>query len=256
MDTLPMRVVVTGGATSVGLAVAKRLNANGNRIAICDLNAGAISQVVGENPSFIGSSVDVTMPDEVEAFFSQVTKEMGGVDVIVNTVGLGGPQAFIEDVTYEDWDLTMRGSVGASFLCIKQVVGGMKERKFGSIVNFSSTSTRTGLPRRTPYVAAKWALEGMTRNLARELGPYNIRVNAILPGAIDNDRMRMIVARAAAEKSMTAEEYEASLLEFVSMRSKISVDEIADLVAYLVSPSSRHLTGQLIALDGNIEWEG
>lgn len=251
-----LRAVITGGATSIGLAIARMLLRDGYIVAVCDVDAQQVEAALAQNPGLLGEPVDMLVPTAVETFFRRLDTQIGGVDFLVNTVGVPGPHGPIESVEVGEWEATIRGSVGAAFFAIRQVVPGMKSRRYGSIVNFSSASTKTGLPLRTPYVAAKYAVEGLTRNLARELGPYNIRVNAVLPGAIDNARLVGIIARNAAERGIPPDRYEEYLLGYVSMRTKISLDELAEAVAFLGSDRAPHITGQLIAVDGNLEWEG
>jgi NAD(P)-dependent dehydrogenase (short-subunit alcohol dehydrogenase family) len=137
----------------------------------------------------------------------------------------------------------------------KQAVRRMKSQKAGCIINISTSSVTVALPFRTPYVATKSAIQGMTRALARELGPDNIRVNAILPGLIANDRGRALVERLALERGVSAGDIEASFLRYISMRCWIEMDEIGDLAVFLASDQARHITGQAIAVDGGAEWE-
>jgi NAD(P)-dependent dehydrogenase (short-subunit alcohol dehydrogenase family) len=131
----------------------------------------------------------------------------------------------------------------------------MRRNGRGAIINFSSISSRTAMPYRLPYVTSKAAVEGLTRALARELGPDGISVNAILPGMIDNDRLRFVLGRIAEDEGRSLEEVEEEQLSFVSMRAKIRPEELAETVLFLASDGGRHITGQLIAQDGNMEWE-
>lgn len=248
-------VVVTGGASSVGRVTAEKFLARGDRVHICDVREDALAATLAANPGMRGTPADVGRPTEVERLFAEALGWMGHVDVLVNNVGIAGPRAAIEDIGYDEWDETIAVDLSAMFYCMKQAVPGMKARRHGVIVNFSSGSTRTGLPLRAPYVAAKYGVEGLTRNAARELGPFNIRCNAILPGMIDNDRMRAIVERNARATGRTPQEIEAGYLQYISMRTKILPEEIADMVLFLASPAARHVTGQLIGVCGNVEWE-
>jgi NAD(P)-dependent dehydrogenase (short-subunit alcohol dehydrogenase family) len=249
------RVLVTGAGSSVGRAMAEHFVAAGARVHICDVDAAAVAATLGANPSIRGTVGSVGKPQDVERIFAEARSWLEDVSVLVNTVGVGGPHAAVEDVTLEDWQKTMAANVDGMFLCIRQAVPAMKRHGHGAIINFSSASTRTGLPMRTPYVVSKYAVEGLTRNLARELGPFGIRVNAILPGMIDNDRMRGIIQRNAAAQGKTAAQLEAEYLKFISMRSKISLEELSSMVVYLASFPARHVTGQLLGVDGNSEWE-
>lgn len=254
-DLAGERVLVTGGGSSVGRVMAERFAAAGARVHICDVDAEAVSTTLAANPGMRGTIGSVGASAAVERIFSEAFAWLGDVTVLVNTVGIGGPHAPVEEVSLDDWHETMSTNVNAMFYCIAKAVPAMKRHRHGVIVNFSSGSTRTGLPLRTAYVVSKYAVEGLSRNLARELGPFGIRVNAILPGMVDNERMRGIVRRSAAASGKTVEQVEAGYLQYISMRSKISPDELASMVLYLASHAGRHVTGQLIGVDGNSEWE-
>jgi NAD(P)-dependent dehydrogenase (short-subunit alcohol dehydrogenase family) len=246
--------VIVGGATSVGRAIAERFGELGDRVYVADISAVGIAEL-NASRGIIATVVDATDPAAMAAFFERVQAEARALDVLVNAVGLAGPHAALEDVSVQDWDNTLRGSVGAAFYAIRAVAVGMKQRGRGAIINFSSASTRTGLPARTPYVVAKAAVEALTRNMARELGPFGVRINAILPGAIDNERLRRTFVTAARERGISPEAYEEESLRYVSMRCKIGLAELVAMVEFLSSDAAIHVTGQLIAVDGNSEWE-
>lgn len=248
----PGFVVVTGGATSVGLATALAFATSGRQVFVADHAEAAVAALA--HPAITARRVDVTDEGEVRAFFAEA-RAAGPIEVLVNTVGLAGPRAVTEDVSYSDFMGTIAGSAGAAFLCCREVIPQMKARGTGAIINFSSSSTRTGLPGRTPYVVAKCALEALTRNLARELGPFGVRINAILPGAIDNPRLDALIRAGASERGESPEAFERHLLRFISMRTRVSVEDLAATVVFLASPAARHITGQLLGVDGNAEWE-
>lgn len=247
-------VVVTGGASSLGLAIARRFQAEGDQVYALDSDAAAVSALSGQ-PGIAGLVVDALDPAAIERAFETIAARSEGVDVLVNNVGLPGPRGPIEAVSLEDWTRTLTGSVGAAFFCARAVIPGMKARRRGVLVNISTSSVKTGLPNRTPYVVAKAALEAFSANCARELGPFGVRVNAIRPGALDNARMRNIIAGHAADKGCTEAAAEAELLRYFSMRSLTGLDEVADMAAFLASPAARRITGQCIGVDGNAEWE-
>jgi NAD(P)-dependent dehydrogenase (short-subunit alcohol dehydrogenase family) len=131
----------------------------------------------------------------------------------------------------------------------------MKRQGSGTILNISTSSVRTGLPYRSAYVASKAGLISLTQNAARELGPFGIRCNAILPGIIDNPRGRALIDRYARERSIDRETASKSFLSYVSMRTMIAPEEVADLCLFLAGPGGRHITGQAIGVCGNVEWE-
>lgn len=250
-----VRAVVTGGADSTGLAVAMQLSLRGARVHIADVRAEAMRSAREANPQLTGTVADIGRADDVRRVFDDARGHLGAVNTLVSVVGIPGPQSTVEGITDAEWTQTFDVNVHGLFYAVREAVVDMKRAGGGAIVTFSSGSTRTNMPNRLPYVASKWAVEGMTRALARELGPHQIRVNAILPGLIDNARMRAIIERKAREQGRTPQEVTSDYLRYISMRTAIEPDEIAATVAFLCSKEARHITGQLLGVDGNIEWE-
>lgn len=248
-------VVVTGGGDSVGRVIAERFHRAGAKVHICDVRPEALQTTLEANPGMRGTVANVGEAASVERLFGEALDWMGHVSVLVNNVGIAGPRAAMEDVDCADWDQTIAVNLSGMFYCMRQAIPGMKKRRDGVILNFSTGSTRTRLPLRAPYVASKAAVEGLTLNAARELGPYNIRCNAILPGMINNERMQRIVAGIAATSGRTADDVEQDYLRYISLGTKIEPDELADMVEFLASPKARKVTGELIAVSGNVEWE-
>ncbi len=131
----------------------------------------------------------------------------------------------------------------------------MKKQGSGCIINISTGSAKTGLPNRLPYVASKVGVLGLSHNLARELGEFNIRCNTILPGLMDNPRGRGLVSKHAEATGQTEAAAEAEFLKYISMRSWIQPSEIADTAFFLASSEAKHISAQEISVDGNFEWE-
>ena len=250
-----VRAVVTGGADSTGLAVAMQLSLRGARVHIADVRADAVRRACETNRRLTGTVADIGRSDEVRRVFADARARLGTVNTLVSVVGIPGPQAAVEAITDAEWAQTFDVNVSGLFYAVREGVIDMKRTGGGAIVTFSSGSTRINMPNRLPYVASKWAVEGITRALARELGPHQIRVNAILPGLIDNARMRAIIERKAREQQCTPEELKNEYLRYISMRTAIDPDEIGATVAFLCSYDARHITGQLLGVDSNIEWE-
>ncbi|CAN5538278.1 SDR family oxidoreductase [soil metagenome] len=255
MSERPQNVVVTAAGQSVGRAMAEKFLARGDNVHICDIDRALLQQVLAANPKLGGTVCDVADEAQVATLFAEARARMGPIDVLINTVGIAGPRGPIETLSLADWRATMAANLDSMFLTIREVVPDMRKNKRGVIINFSTGSTKTVMPFRTPYVASKAGVEGLTKALARELGPDNIRINAILPGMIDNERMRGIVARIAQQDGRTVEAVEGEALNFISMRTKIQPAEIADMVLFLCSDAAKHVSGQMIGVDGNIEWE-
>ena len=252
---MPQKVIITAGASGIGLATAQAFLNQDAQVYICDVNQALLNTVLAANEGLQGALADVGQPEQVEAFFQQAISAMGGVDVLVNNAGIGGPKAAIEDIDYQDWDDSIRINLSGMFYCAKQVIPTMKQQGSGCIINISTGSAKTGLPKRLPYVASKVGVLGLSHNLARELGEFNIRCNTILPGLMDNPRGRSLVAKHAEETDQTVEAAEAEFLQYVSLRTWIQPSEIAETACFLASDAARHITAQEIGVDGNCEWE-
>ena len=248
-------VLVTGGGDSVGRTMAERFLARGDRVHICDIRPDALAATLAANPGMRGTLADVGTPADLTRAVAEAQDWLGDIAVLVNNVGIGGPRAGIEDIALADWDRTLAVNVTAMLHAMQLVIPGMKRRGGGAIINFSTGSTRTRLPNRTAYVASKFAVEGLTLNAARELGPHGIRVNAILPGMIDNARMQGIIAAKARETGRAEQSIEADYLRYISLRSKTQPADLANMVLFLASDAGKIVTGELIAVSGNLEWE-
>ena len=248
-------VVVTGGASGIGRVIAQRFADAGYKVHIFDIDAGAVEQALSENDAFSGTVGDVSRPADVARGMRDAEAAMGQVDVLVNDAAIPGPRLPVEEMPDDEWDRTMRVNLYGPFFWTKAVVPGMKARREGSIVNISTGSVRTLPVNRSVYNVSKWGIEGLTKTAARELGPWNVRVNAIQPGMVNNERMRMIVKRIADQEGRSADEVEAEFLQFISMRCKVEPEDIADMAVFLSSEGARRVTGEVIAVDGHIEWE-
>jgi NAD(P)-dependent dehydrogenase (short-subunit alcohol dehydrogenase family) len=180
----------------------------------------------------------------------------GQIDVLINNVGVPGPRQALESLPPEEWLATLNANLNGPYWTCRQVLGPMKRARMGCILNVSTGSVRTLPVSRAPYIVSKAALEALTLAIAREAGPWNIRCNAVRPGVMDNERLKLVLARVAAQRGTTAEAVEAEQLQFVSMRTKVSMLEVARMLQFLGSDAAAHVTGQIIAVDGDCHWEG
>ncbi|MEA3182878.1 MAG: hypothetical protein QOI59_6401 [Gammaproteobacteria bacterium] len=249
------RVLVTGAGDSVGREIALRFLKRGDRVHICDVRADAVEATLSANPGLTGSVVDVGKRDEVARLFEDAKAAMGDLSILVNVVGMAGPRGTIEDMDEDEWDRTIAVNLSGMFYCMKRAIPMLKANGGGSIINFSTCSTRTGLPFRAPYIASKFGVEGLTINAARELGPFGIRCNAILPGIINNQRFNFIVSRNAAATGRSPTDIEADYLKYVSLRTKVELSDLADAVLFLATDTGRKISGERLAVSGNMEWE-
>lgn len=249
------KVIVTGGADSVGRVIAERFLERGARVHICDVREDAVRVTLAANPGMTGTVANVGNPDHVAMVIEDASRAFGDATVLVNNVGIAGPRAALEDIAERDWRETFDVNLGGMFQFMKHVIPAMKQNRRGAIVNFSTGSTRTRLPMRTAYVVSKAAVESLTLNAARELGPFNVRCNAVLPGMIDNERMQRIVSGIALESGRTVDAVEGDYLKYISLRTKVQPDDLAQMVLFLASDAASKVTGELIAVSGNVEWE-
>jgi NAD(P)-dependent dehydrogenase (short-subunit alcohol dehydrogenase family) len=250
-----LKVIVTGAGDSVGRAIAERFAADGANVYICDVNQGNLDATLAANPTIKGMRAAIGNDKETIAFFDAALAQLGACDVLVNTVGIGGPRALTENIDLQEWRAMFASNLDGMLMGMQRVIPGMKARRSGVIINFSSASTKTGMVSRSAYIAVKCAVEGLTMNAARELGEYGIRCNAILPGIIDNVRMSGIMNAAAVDAGISLQEMENRYLKFISTRSKVTPTELAETIHFLSSDASRNITGQMISVDGNLEWE-
>ena len=252
---MKQRVIVTAGAAGIGLAIVERFLAAGADVAICDADPGRLEAAVEAHPGLFATALDVSDANAVNQFVAQVQERWGGVDTLVNNAGIAGQIGPLTDIGDTGWRTCFEVNVHGAFFMMRAVAPLMKVQGGGAIINISTGSVTTLPVDRSPYIASKWALEGLTRAAARELGPDNIRVNAIRPGFVDSERMRGILAGIARGRGTDAGKVEAEFLQYISMRSKVQPHEIGDMALFLASDAARHVTGQLIAVDGNVEWE-
>lgn len=188
-----------------------------------------------------------------EAQVAGVFGALDGLDVLCANAGIAGPTAPVEDVALADWRACVSVNLEGAFLASKYAAPMMKAAGAGAVVLTSSTAGIYGYPNRAPYAAAKWAMIGLMKTLAMELGPFGVRANAICPGAVEGPRMEGVLAREAAAKGMTRDQVYDGYAAGTSMRSFVEARDIADMAVFLGSDQARMVSGQVIAVDGHTE---
>jgi NAD(P)-dependent dehydrogenase (short-subunit alcohol dehydrogenase family) len=255
MRVKDLRVLITGAASGAGRTIAEMLADADARVFVSDISDVSVADLSNARPDIRVVQADAGNEAEIDDMFTQAERHLGGLDVLINNAGIAGPTMSVEDISLTDWAKTFDVNVTGHFLCARRAIPLMKTQKFGSIVNVSSMSAVVGLPMRLPYAVSKAAVLSLTQNLARELGPFNIRVNAILPGLIEGDRVRRVIAAKAKALSISEGEYEAELLRYTSMRTMVTAEDIASMAVFLASDASRRVSGQMIAVDGHLQYE-
>ena len=191
------RILITAAGSGIGRVTAEAFVAAGAKVYICDVDGGALSATLKAQPKFTGMVADVSDEAQVTELFKAATEKLGGLDVLVNMAGVAGPTANLEDISLTDWRRCLAVNLDGAFLCAKAAIPHLKRNQSGCIINMSSNAGLFGFPRRSPYASAKWAIRGLTKTLAQELGPSGIRVNCICPGAVEGDRIDRVIAAEA-----------------------------------------------------------
>lgn len=244
------RVLITAGGSGIGRAMAEGFAAAGHQVWVTDVNADSLSELPA---GWQASVVDAADEDSVAALFAEVREQWGGLDVLCANAGIAGPTALIEDIALEDWRKCVSVNLEGCFLAAKYAAPLMKEARAGSIIVTSSTAGQYGYPNRAPYASAKWAVIGLMKTLAMELGPYGVRANAICPGAVEGPRMEGVLEREAAAKGMSRDQVYEGYASGTSMRSFVEARDIANMAVFLGSDAARLVSGQVIAVDGHTE---
>ena len=245
-----MRVLVTAGGAGIGRVIADTFVAQGAKVHVCDVDEQALRSL----GTMTHSVADVAKLDQVERLFDDVTKRLGGLDVLVNNAGIAGPTAKVEDIKPEDWDRTIAIDLSGMFYCTRKAMPMIKRSGGGSIVNLSSTAGRLGFPLRSPYAAAKWGVVGFTKSLAVEAGPDKVRVNCIQPGIVEGERVERVIAAKAKAIGAEHENVRAMMLETTSLRSTVTAQDVADMALFLATAPGRHITGQAISVCADLRY--
>jgi NAD(P)-dependent dehydrogenase (short-subunit alcohol dehydrogenase family) len=248
-----LRVLVTAGASGIGLEIARSFVREGARVHLCDVDEAALASVAASDPDVTRSRADVANRADVTRLFEEALHALGGLDVLVNNAGIAGPTARVDAISPEDWDRTLEVNITGQFNCVRLAVPHLCESDNASIINLSSAAGRFGFPLRSPYSASKWAVVGFTKTLAMELGSLGIRVNAILPGVVEGDRIRRVIESKAQARGVSYEEMEDEFLRHVSLRTAVTPQQIADQIVFLCSPRGRTISGQAISIDGDTQ---
>ena len=222
------RVLITAGASGIGRGMAEAFLAEGNRVAVCDVDPAALDDFRAAHPRAVALDADVADEASVDGLFDTLEAEWGGLDVVCANAGTGGPTAPIENISLSDWRATVAVNLDGAFLTARRAAPLLKASG-GRLIFTSSTAGLFGYPNRAPYAAAKWAVIGLMKTCAMELGPRGVAVNAICPGAVEGPRMDRVIANEAAATGRTPEEVRANYAASASMRSFVSHGDIASM---------------------------
>ncbi len=247
-------VLITGGASGIGRAMADAFDRDGYRVWVTDVDVEALATLP---PHWNSRRADASDEAAMAAVFAELAaggdNGREGLAALCANAGVAGPTASIENIDLDDWRHCVSVNLEGAFLAAKHAAPLMKQARAGSIVITSSTAGQYGYPNRAPYVAAKWAVIGLMKTLAAELGPFGIRANAICPGAVEGPRMEQVLQREAAVKGTNRDALYRGYASGTSMGRWVTAADIAEMAVFLCSDRARLVSGQVIAVDGNTE---
>ena len=246
-----LRVLITAGASGIGRETARAFVEEGARVHICDVDDVALDELGRSDPQIARSRCDVADRDQVKAMFEEALKNLGGLDVLVNNAGIAGPTGKVEEINPEDWDRCVAVCLTGQFNCARLAIPHLRNSKNASIINLSSAAGRLGFALRTPYAAAKWGVVGFTKSLSIELGDQGIRVNAILPGVVEGDRIRRVFEGKAQALGRPFADIQDEALRYVSMHTMVTPRQLADQIMFLCSQRGRTISGQAVSVCGD-----
>lgn len=254
MGQLDGRVaIVTGASKGIGRVLCQMFAREGARVICAARSADLVHETVGLVKAEGGEGVavvgDVSREDEVRRLVQAAVQAFGRITTLINNAGDGGPTRAIQDYLLEDWDYTIASCLTSTYLCTRFAVPEMIKAGGGAIINISSMAGRRGLPYRIGYCAAKAGQVGLTYGMALELGPHNITVNAIAPGAVAGDRIDRVIAGQAQVRGIDEAAMRQAMLERSPLRRMSTAGDIAALAVFLASDLARNLSGQCIAVN-------
>jgi NAD(P)-dependent dehydrogenase (short-subunit alcohol dehydrogenase family) len=248
---MDQKVLVTAGAAGIGLAIARAFAANGAQVYVVDIDVPALAALAKESQSIQCSPCDLSNRGEIERMVPAAVEKLGGLDVLVNNAGIGGPTAPVEDMDPDAWEDVMGINLNGTFNVTRLAIAHLKKSNSASIINMSSAAGRFGYANRSAYSTSKWGLIGFTKTLAMELGGYGIRVNAILPAAVAGPRMERVLAGRAQISGRTLEQERVAAMAMQSIKTFVEPTDVANLAVFLASAAGKAISGQMLPIDND-----
>ena len=249
--------IVTGGSQGIGRSISLAFAREGADVVLAARTESALRKVVSEIEAIGRKSLavvtDLSEPEQSLALVDRTIEEFGKVDVLVNNAGIGGPTVDVADMELEAWNQVLAVNLTGTMLCAKYVLKkSMIPRHSGTIINISSEIGRKGISSRSPYIASKWGVIGLTQALAWEVGKYGIQVNCIAPGPVEGERMEWVLRERSKVSGITIEELLKRDKERAPLGRSVKPDEIAALAVFLASEESSGITGQTINCNAGV----
>jgi len=241
------RVLITAGANGIGLVMARAFAAAGDRVWVTDVDAAAIAAL----PAGVrGTTCDAAEEAAMKLLFTEIATDWDGLDVLCANAGIKGPTAAIEDMPLDGWHQCLGVNLDGAMLAAKYGARLMKPAGRGVMIFTSSTSGLYGTPFRAPYAAAKWAVIGLMKTVAMELGPFGIRANAICPGSVTGPRIDSVIEAEAVAKGMSPDAVRAGYASGTALKQLSDPEDVAHMALFLASDGARMVSGQAMTVDG------
>jgi NAD(P)-dependent dehydrogenase (short-subunit alcohol dehydrogenase family) len=249
-----LKVLISGGAAGIGEVLAAAYLEIGAKVHVCDVSERAVSAFRERYPEALATLADVSNSDEVKRVFEIQREWVNGLDVLINNAGIAGPTGGIEKITDVEWEQTIDINLNAQYRFAHHAIPLLVESEHAHIIHISSVAGRLGYAWRTPYAATKWAIVGLMKSLAAELGEKDIRVNALLPGIVEGPRQDRVISDRARQLGISEPEMLQQTLKKISLRRMTPPEDVAAMALFLCSPAAHNVTGQAISIDGNVEY--
>jgi NAD(P)-dependent dehydrogenase (short-subunit alcohol dehydrogenase family) len=235
------------------LHIAAAFLKSGDDVYICDINPDGLKMAAAELKGVKSSVCNVGDRGQIETMVAEAAETLGGIDVLVNNAGISGPTAPVQDVDAHQWEQVIQINLTGTFNVTKNAIPHLIRSGKGVIIIMSSAAGRFGYPNRIAYATAKWGLIGFTKTLSMELGEYNIRANAILPGAVAGDRIQRVFETRAKATGKSVEEIKSVAMQNQSLKHLVDPDDIAALAIFLASDAAKSISGQILPIDGDMQ---
>ena len=245
------KVFISAGGSGIGRCIAEAFLKQGDDVFVCDINQQSLQQFKQDYPQLQIAYCDLGQMHAIQPMFETAMQALGGLDILVNNTGISGPTVAADELSFEDWTQVLNLNLNSTFMMTKLAIPYLKQSDSGVIINLSSIAGRRGYPFRLAYSTSKWGIIGFTKTLSMELGAFDIRVNAVLPGAVDGERVQRVLQARADAMNISLEEVTQNALANQSLKQFVNPKHIADLCVFLASDSASSISGQILPIDGD-----
>lgn len=245
------KVFISAGGSGIGRCIAEAFLTQGDDVFVCDINQQSLQQFKQDYPQLQIAYCDLGQMNAIQPMFETAMQALGGLDILVNNTGISGPTVAADELSFEDWTQVLNLNLNSTFMMTKLAIPYLKQSDSGVIINLSSIAGRMGYPFRLAYSTSKWGIIGFTKTLSMELGAFDIRVNVVLPGAVDGERVQRVLQARADAMNISLEEVTQNALANQSLKQFVNPKHIADLCVFLASDSASSISGQILPIDGD-----